>query len=153
MKISNHAVDRFCERVRPVSVERARDEMMHCLHAAQKKHLDGLARRKGKKTFIVPTGCCMFVFEQGVMVTVLPKRKMPRDNKRRGNMTEEKYELKAVGPTVVVLPTWENWPKSKTGEPMEIRVTNIGTGDLTVQQDPAQFIVAPAERKLFLRDE
>lgn len=74
MNITNHAVDRYCERIRRVPVERVRDEMAHCFAAAKKKHLDRLARSKHKRTVMVETGCCIFVFGKGgIMVTVLPR--------------------------------------------------------------------------------
>jgi hypothetical protein len=73
MKITHHAVDRYRERIRAVPVDQARAEMMTCFNAAKERHRAGLKRRKHKRTFMVPTGCCIFVFEKGTMVTVLPR--------------------------------------------------------------------------------
>lgn len=64
-----------------------------------------------------------------------------------------KCEIKKSGPAVVTLPTWDNWPKTKAGNPMEIVITNTGDEPLVVEQSPAQFIVAPAALAKFLRDE
>lgn len=71
MKISDHAVDRYRERIRDVSVDRARDEMQQCFDAAKDKHKKRVTGRRS--TAIVPTGCCIFVFDRGTMVTVLPR--------------------------------------------------------------------------------
>lgn len=75
LKISQHAVDRYCERIRKVPVERARDEMVQCFHAAEKHHRR-LAKKKGS-TVMIQTGCCLLVFGGGkrnrTIVTVLPR--------------------------------------------------------------------------------
>lgn len=75
-KISQHAVDRYRERIRPLPVERAREEMILCFNAAAKHHRK-LTKKKGN-TVMIPTGCCIFVFGKGgkkrTMVTVLPRK-------------------------------------------------------------------------------
>lgn len=75
-KISQHAVDRYCERIRPLPVELARAEMVLCFNAATKHHRK-LAKKKGN-TVMIPTGCCVFVFGKGgkrgrTVVTILPR--------------------------------------------------------------------------------
>lgn len=73
-KITEHAVQRFSERVRQPPPGIAKMEMMRCLATGSPKLLKQLAnRRKRKRTLIIPTGCCLFVFSNGSMVTVLSK--------------------------------------------------------------------------------
>lgn len=84
-KFSEHAVDRYCERIRPLPVERARDEMTLCFNAAAKHHRR-LTKKKGN-TVMIPTGCCIFVFGKGgknkrTVVTVLPRPAGPPAFKR-----------------------------------------------------------------------
>lgn len=71
ISISNHAVDRFCERIRPLNPDAARDEIRICMAAAKPKHWRKWSRQK--RTCMLPTGCCVFVFEYGDLVTVLTK--------------------------------------------------------------------------------
>lgn len=71
--------DRYRERIRDVPEDKIRDEMLCCLRAAKPRHLKGMERRK-KRTQIVPTGCCFFVFAKGNMVTVL-KEMTPRKSR------------------------------------------------------------------------
>ena len=72
-RISTHAVERFSERVRPLPADdtAAKEEMLCCLRAAGQKHLKKIDRKRKKRTLIVPTGCCYFVFYKGTVVTVL----------------------------------------------------------------------------------
>lgn len=71
-KITDHAVARYVERLRDVADGTHRMEMLRCLSAAKPRHLKALVRRRKKRTLMVPTGCCIFVFSRGKMVTVLP---------------------------------------------------------------------------------
>lgn len=83
-RISAHAVERFSERIRPLPADdaAAKEEMLCCLRAAKPKRLKLIDRTK-RRTVIVPTGCCYFVFAKGNMVTVLkevdPRRGRVRD--------------------------------------------------------------------------
>ena len=67
-RISEHAVTRFRERVR--NVPEARDEMLCCLASAKPNILRRIDNKK-KRTTIVKTGCCFFVFSHGNLVTTL----------------------------------------------------------------------------------
>ncbi len=67
--ITNHAVARFRERVRDVPEDKARDEMYCCLQAASERRLRDL--EKGKRTAMVPTGCCIFIGSRGKIVSVI----------------------------------------------------------------------------------
>ena len=71
-RITTHAVERFSERIRPLPADdaAAKEEMLCCLRAANPNRLKKIDR-KGRRTLIVPTGCCYFVFSKGNMVTVL----------------------------------------------------------------------------------
>lgn len=81
-RISHHAVQRFAERIRPLPEDeaKAKDEMLCCLRAAKAAYLKAIDSKRKKRTLIVPTGCCYFVFAKGNMVTVLkdpPRAKTP----------------------------------------------------------------------------
>jgi hypothetical protein len=70
--ITNHAVERFRERIRDVAPDRAREEMSYCLLSGDKKKLRRTRKpsRKGHSTMII-TGCCIFVFDGPTIVTCL----------------------------------------------------------------------------------
>lgn len=67
--ISQHAVQRYRERIRDVAPHRARREICFCIEAGKPRHLRKLKRKK--KTTMVPTGCCMFVVSRGAIATVI----------------------------------------------------------------------------------
>lgn len=73
MNITQHAAERFVERIMPSAEERARAEIRLCFAAAKQRHKDRWQRKRarGARTAIVPTGCCMFVMAGRTMVTVL----------------------------------------------------------------------------------
>ena len=72
-KITDHAIARYVERVREVDPGTHKQEILRCLAAAKPHHLRALTRRRKKRTLMVPTGCCIFVFGAGKMVTVLTR--------------------------------------------------------------------------------
>lgn len=76
LDITNHAAERYRERIRDVPPENVRAEMEMCFAAAKEKHRQRFGRQKRKRTAMVPTGCCIFVFERGTMVTVLPRDRL-----------------------------------------------------------------------------
>lgn len=86
-KITDHAIARYVERVREVAPGTHKQEILRCLAAAPSRHLRALKRRRKKRTLMVPTGCCVFVFGRGgIMVTVLTREQISCSSK--GNETQ-----------------------------------------------------------------
>lgn len=72
--ITDHAIERFAERVMSVPLYIALQEMRVCLAAAKQKHF----RRVGKKkTAYIATGCCLFICSRGRIITVIPRQAAP----------------------------------------------------------------------------
>jgi hypothetical protein len=72
--ITNHAVERFRERIRDVAPERAREEMTHCLLSGKEKKLRRLSKYRfdrSNHTTMIVTGCYIFVFDGKTVVTCL----------------------------------------------------------------------------------
>ena len=68
--ITDHAVERFCERIR--QTERGREEIRHCLQAADPKLLRKVrSRGRARKTTYVMTGCCVLILWRGKVKTVI----------------------------------------------------------------------------------
>lgn len=74
VKISDHALERYRERVGPLpdGAGAARDTILGLLATAKAKHVRKIGA--GKKTVMVPIKDCMFVFEGKSMVTVLERK-------------------------------------------------------------------------------
>jgi hypothetical protein len=76
LTISDHAVDRYRERVAPdlpSDAARARIEMFGRLMSAKPKHLKRLGKASTKRTTVIPTEGCIFITSFGTIVTVLDK--------------------------------------------------------------------------------
>lgn len=71
IRISSHAISRYCERVSPLPEDAllARMELFSRLFSAKPKHL----RKLDKRTAMVPLRDCILVFSFGTMVTVLER--------------------------------------------------------------------------------
>ena len=66
-RLTKHAIARYRERVRKIATKDARRELEFCLLDASPRHIRKLKR--GKKTVLIPTGCCFFVGSRGAIVT------------------------------------------------------------------------------------
>lgn len=76
LTISDHAVDRYRERVAPelpADPAQARIAMFGRLMDAKPKHLKRLAKAATKRTTVIPTEGCLFIASFGTIVTVLDK--------------------------------------------------------------------------------
>jgi hypothetical protein len=67
--ITDHAVNRFRDRVRDVAYDKARDEIGYCLEAADERQWRRVKAKK--RTAFVRTGCCILVFQGFTVVTCL----------------------------------------------------------------------------------
>ena len=76
-RISDHAVERYRERISKTDTSVVREEMAALIAAAKPKHLRGL--KKSKRTAMIPTPTCMFVCSRGKIVTVLERPKKGTD--------------------------------------------------------------------------
>lgn len=70
-RITDHAVERYRERVSMTDTGIVRTEMAELMAMAKPKHLRGLW--KGKNTAMIPTSACIFVCSEGKIVTVLQR--------------------------------------------------------------------------------
>lgn len=72
IKISNHAIERYRERVGPLPRDAmlSRMELFSRMFSAKPKHI----RKLGKRTAMLPLNDCFLVFSFGTMVTVLERR-------------------------------------------------------------------------------
>lgn len=69
-RISDHAADRYRERIRDVPRERAKAEILECLKGASAKDLRKMARLN-KNTVMIRTGCCTMICSHGNIVTIV----------------------------------------------------------------------------------
>ena len=69
-RISDHAVERYRERIRQIDTAIVRSEMLSCLSAADDGELRKLKNGK-KNTHMIKTGCCIFVCSHGTVVTIV----------------------------------------------------------------------------------
>lgn len=72
IKISEHAIERYRERIGPLPKGAAlsRLALFERLNEAKPKHI----RKIGKRTAMVPLSDCLLVFEGASMVTVLERK-------------------------------------------------------------------------------
>ena len=70
-RITDHAVERYRERISMTDTGVVRTEMAELMAAAKPKHLRGLW--KGKNTAMIPTATCIFVCSEGKVVTTLER--------------------------------------------------------------------------------
>jgi hypothetical protein len=77
LRFTLHAMERFQQRIRPGQDFKPASEMAACLACANHKKVERAI--KGKKQMI-PLGCCMFVCQDGAVVTVLRSNKLNWEN-------------------------------------------------------------------------
>lgn len=76
--ITDHAIDRYRERVGPLpnGALRSRLFLFSEIMSAKQKHLKRMVRKSDRRTVMVPTPRAVFIFSYGRLVTVLGREQI-----------------------------------------------------------------------------